>query len=684
MTLAVLQARVGSTRFPKKVLKKISGRPMLWHQIQRVKLAKSLSNIIVATTDQPEDEAVIQVAQESEVSWATGSQDDVLDRVYQAVKDTDATSIVRLTGDCPLIDPKVIDQVIQYYHENSDHLDYLCLGPEWPEGFDIEIFSRSSLEKAWLEADKKYEREHVTPYIAISGKFRVHRLPCDRNLSHLRLTVDEEIDYTVVSDIYDALYHNHGHAFGLTEILGLYALSPEIFHPNIDIQRNEGFLKSLKEERSPLRYDPKPFLEKTDEIWKRAESLIPSGTQTLSKGPTQYVQGIAPKYLQRGNGSHVWDVDGNEYIDYPMGLGAIILGHAYPTVNQAIQRQLDAGISYSLMHPLEVELAETLTNIIPWAEMVRFAKNGSDATTGAVRAARAITNREMVFHSGYHGWHDWYVTSTTRNRGVPKSAFNLQEGFIYNDLDSLTSLFEKHSGQVAAVIMEPYGIVDPKPGFLEGVAKITHDNGALLIFDEVATGFRFNLGGVDQRFGVYPDLACFGKAMGNGMPISAIVGRRETMAVFDQVFYSFTAGGECLSLASAIATINEMQVKDVFGHIWEMGNRLQTGYNKMVWDLKLEKHTSSVGLSPRSALLFLDEFGNNSLILKSLFQQEVLKRGVLFGAAHCISFSHTEDDIDMTLAAYYDALTILKAALDEDDIESKLEGTPIQPVFRPL
>ena len=272
--------------------------------------------------------------------------------------------------------------------------------------------------------------------MTLSGKFRLHKIPCTQDLSHLRLTVDEPVDYEVVRGIYEELYPQYGHSFGLSEILGLLERRPDIFRPNMNIQRNEGFLKALQEERKMLRYDPKPVLDKTNVVWSRAEPLIPAGTQTLSKGPTQYVQGIAPKYLQKGKGCRVWDVDGNEYIDYPMGLGAVILGHSYPRVNEAIREQMEDGMSFSLMHPLEVELAELLTTVIPWADMVRFGKNGSDATTGAVRAARAYTGRERVFHCGYHGWHDWYIGGSSRNRGVPRGSIELQSGFPYNNLEA--------------------------------------------------------------------------------------------------------------------------------------------------------------------------------------------------------------------------------------------------------
>jgi len=663
----------------------ICGKPMLWHQLQRVLKAKRLDKVIVATTDLAEDKPVLELAREAGVAAVTGSVENVLDRLYQAAKAAGATAVVRLTGDCPLTDPAVIDQVVEYYQKRQHETDYVCLAPQWPEGYDTEIVSFNAFERAWKEATKQYEREHATMYVAMTGKFRTQQVPCPEDLSHLRLTVDEPEDIETVRAIYNELYPKHGHDFGLPEILDLYQRRPDIFQANMAIPRNEGLMNSLKNEREPLRFTPKPTLTQSDEIWSRAEPLIPAGTQTLSKGPTQYVQGVAPKYLKRGLGSHVWDVDGNEYIDYPMGLGSVTLGHNYPRVTQAIKDQLEDGMSFSLMHPLEVELAELLHSIIPWAEMVRYGKNGSDATTGAIRMARAYNGREKILHCGYHGWHDWYVAGTTRNIGVPKSSIGLQFSFPYNELEAAEKLFKEHKGEVSAVIMEPYRTVPPEPGFLQGVKDLAHANGAILIYDEIASGFHFRVGGIQEMemYGVTPDVACFGKGMGNGMPISAIVGSAEIMQIFEQVFFSFSFGGEALSLAACVATINEMQDKDVHTHMWEMGARLKDGYNRMSSDLKLEHNTIVMGLAPLTVPIFRDKGGNDSLLLKSLFQQEALKRGVLFGSAHAISYSHSEEDIDMTLAAYYEALLVMKKALDADDVESFLEGPPVQPVFRP-
>jgi glutamate-1-semialdehyde aminotransferase len=425
-------------------------------------------------------------------------------------------------------------------------------------------------------------------------------------------------------------------------------------------------------------------LAKSDGYWARARGLIPAGTQCLSKGPTQFVDGVAPKYLKRGKGCHVWDVDGNEYIDWGMGLRTVILGYGYAAVNEAITRQLEDGTNFTLMHPLEVEVAELLKKLIPCAEAVRYSKSGSDVTTAAVRGARAYTGRDKVAICGYHGWHDWYVVTTERNKGVPKILKQLSFVFQYNNVESLEQLFDTYHDEIAAVIMEPVGVTPPTTGFLRDVKKVTHDNGAVLIFDEIITGFRFALGGAQGYFKVTPDLATFGKAMSNGMPISALVGKEEIMRVFNDTFWSSTFGGECLSLAAAMATINELKEKKVVDFIWAQGTKLQDGYNKLVNEHKLEKYTQCIGYPPSSLIKFSGRAPDESLLMKSLVQQELLKRGILWAAYHAISYAHNDKEINTTLEAFDDALSVLGKAINKGDIAKSLEGKPVKPVFREI
>jgi len=427
---------------------------------------------------------------------------------------------------------------------------------------------------------------------------------------------------------------------------------------------------------------PNRRLDRSLALKARAERVIPSLSQTFSKGPTQYVQGVAPAFLAHGQGSHVWDVDGNEYIDYPMALGPVILGHNYPPVTEAVRRQAEEGTAFSLPHPLEVEVAELLVEMIPCAEMVRFGKNGSDATAGAVRVARAYTGRDIIACCGYHGWQDWYIGTTTRNRGVPEAVRRLTVPFGYNDIASLERIFDEHAGDVAAVIMEPVGVVEPRSGFLQQVADLARREGALLVYDEIVTGFRLARGGAQERYGMIPDLACVGKAMANGYPVAAVVGRRDIMQVFDEVFFSFTFGGEMVSLAAAKATLQILRDEPVIEHLWRQGRRLQDGYNDLARRFDLADVTECIGLSPRTVAVFREAGGEESLLRKSLFQQECLLRGVLFSGNHNLCYSHNDGDFDATLSAYEEAMAVLADAVRHGDERARLRGEQVQPVFR--
>jgi glutamate-1-semialdehyde aminotransferase len=423
----------------------------------------------------------------------------------------------------------------------------------------------------------------------------------------------------------------------------------------------------------------------SDELWERAERLIPSGTQTLSKGPDQFVKGVTPKYLKSGRGSHVFDVDGNEYIDYPLALGPILLGYNYAPVVEAVIKQVREGTTFTLMHPLEVEVSELLSATIPCAEMVRFAKNGADVTSAAVKVARAYTGREHIAYSGYHGCQDWYAVTTPRNKGIPKAVGELIHRFEYNDLESLERVFDEHPGRIACVIMEVPSIepaVDAKTGknFLVRVKELAHTFGAVFILDEIVTGYRYSIGGAGKLYGVKPDLACFGKGMANGFPISALVGSAEIMRELEEVFFSMTYSGDTVGLAAAKATITELLNKPVIPYIWETGERLHRGMNELAATIGL--NFTMTGNPPRGGILIKNERGEEDLLLKSIFLQETVKRGILFGGPVFICYSHTSDDIEATLKASGEAMEVLKRAIDSGDPASYLEGEPIGVVFR--
>lgn len=422
-----------------------------------------------------------------------------------------------------------------------------------------------------------------------------------------------------------------------------------------------------------------PDISESQKLYARATGLIPAYTQTLAKGPTQYVDGVAPKFLQRARGSHVWDVDGNEYIDFNMAIGPISLGYGYPAVDDAIRRQLDDGITFSLVHPLEVEVAELVREVIPNAESVRYTKAGAEVTSAAVRLARAWTGRDKVLCCGYHGWHDWYIGITARNAGVPQAVRDLVYTFNYNDIDSVTAALDEDT---ACVILEPMTFDFPKDDFLHKLKAACEANGTLLVFDEMWTGFRWALGGAQAYFGVTADLACYSKAIANGMPIAVLAGRADVMSLLDEdVFFFTTFGGEALSLAAAQATIRELRDKDVPADLVAKGQRLMDGYNDIATELSIRDVTHCKG-HPARGLIVFDDRGGQSLLMKSLVQQELLRRGVLWSGFHNMCYSHSAADLDHTLAAYGEVLAELKGALQAGDLESRLRGKPVQPVFR--
>ena len=421
-----------------------------------------------------------------------------------------------------------------------------------------------------------------------------------------------------------------------------------------------------------------PAIDKSNELYEKALDLIPATTQTLAKGPQQNIKGIAPKYLAKGKGSHVWDVDGNEYIDYNMGIGPLSLGYAYPAVDEAIKKQLEDGITFSLMHPLEVEVAELIHEIIPNAESVRYSKTGADVTSAAVRVARAYTGKDKVLCCGYHGWHDWYISVTDKNKGIPKSTADLTFTFNYNDIQSVKDSLDP---DVGTIILEPFVFQPPENNFLHDLRKLCDDEGIVLIFDEMWTGFRVALGGAQEYFGIKADLATFSKAVANGMPISILTGKKEIMKLLDNdVFFYTTFGGEALSLAAAKATINELRDKNVPKYLAEKGKILKDGYNNIASGLGMD-YTKCIGYDFRSLMTF-DEKAGNPRELKSLVQQEMIKRGILWGGFHNMSYSHTDDDINYTLKVYKEVLPILKKAVDENDVKGYLRGEPVEPVFR--
>ncbi|MCS6860078.1 MAG: aspartate aminotransferase family protein [Abditibacteriales bacterium] len=384
-------------------------------------------------------------------------------------------------------------------------------------------------------------------------------------------------------------------------------------------------------------------------LFEEARRLIPGGSQTINKRPNPAVLGQTPIYVERAKGCRVWDVDGNEFIDYVQALGPITLGYGDPTVDAAVREQLDKGMLSGLLYPLEVEVAREVVDAVPCAEMVRFFKSGAEATSAAARIARALTGREKIVHWGYHGWHDnWTVERN--DGGVPKALASCLLSFRYNDLDSLRAAFDAHPNDIAAVIMVATQTTPPATGFLQGVRQLCDARGALLIFDEIVTGFRLARGGAQEFFGVTPDLACFAKGIANGMPLAAVVGKREVMQIMERLIISTTYGGEALSLAAARVCLQLYRNPEVFKHLWTMGERLMAGINAAA-----QAHgvpARCVGFAPMSLIEFHGDTPAETDHLWNTFLRETAQRGVLFrrGGLAFITLAHAAEDIEQTVA----------------------------------
>ena len=427
--------------------------------------------------------------------------------------------------------------------------------------------------------------------------------------------------------------------------------------------------------------NPKSRFLESEKLLRLAEAVIPLGSQTFSKSRTQYPLGVSPFFASKGSGSYLWDVDGNKYVDLVASLAAVTLGYGDPEINKAVKRQLKKGVSLSLSSKLETVVAEKIIDLVPSAEMVRFAKNGSDATSAAVRIARYFTRRDHIISIGYHGWHDWYIGSTTRSMGVPSAVQALTLSARYNDLSHVENLFEEVKGDVAAVILEPMNSVDPAPGYLESLRSFCSSNNILLIFDEVITGFRFAKGGAQELFGITPDLSCFGKGIANGFPISVMAGKREIMEGFKEVFFSGTFGGELLSLTAANVVLDKVKDGRVIPELYRVGQAIQQGLTSEISHKKYE----FVNLSGNPTWTFLNWTLSSDALqnqVKTYFLQEMFKRGILVLSTNNVTTTLSQKDISKILTAYAEVFEAISQALERDSLDALLECQPIVPLFK--
>ncbi len=654
---------------------------MLERVVGRIKQSQRIDRIVIATTTDAADDPVAAWCGTRGVDVFRGHPTDVLDRYYQAAKAARADIIVRLTADCPLQDAKVIDEIIARFLETEPDFASNLTPPTYPDGVEAEVFSFEALCCAHRLAKRPSEREHVTPFIIRNPDlFRLENLAMEEDLSSGRWTVDEAADLELVRKVYE---YFGSRDFGWRDVHALLESKPEWRMLNQDIVRNEGYAKSLAGE-----------IGKGQALYEKAKRIIPGGTQLLSKRPEMFLPDQWPAYYAKARGCEVWDLDGRRYLDFTVnGIGASLLGFADDDVNDAVISAITKGTNATLNCPEEVELAELLCEIHPWAEMARFTRCGGESMAAAVRIARAATGRDKVAFCGYHGWQDWYLAANLAKdsaldghllpglqpQGVPRGLCETALPFRYNHPEELEAIVREHGDNLAAIIVEPVRSEAPQESFFPTVQKLARESGAVLIVDEITMGFRLTGGGAHVLYGLQPDVAVFAKGMSNGFAMAAIIGRRSIMEAAQTSFISSTYWTERIGPTAALATIKKLRRLGVAEQLAKTGRAIKAGWRTAAEHAGLEITIGGLDALPSFAVKC-----DKPLAAKTLITQEMLKRGFLAATAVYVTHAHQKTHVEEYLAACADVFGILATAVKTQSIESLLEGPVAHSGFQRL
>lgn len=671
--VALVQARMGSTRLPNKVMKLIGGIPMIELLLSRLSQAKEVDQIVVATSVDARNQLLVEHVCKLGYACEQGSENDVLDRYVQAARAHQADVVVRITGDCPLVDSGLVDEAMCRF--KAAGVDYFSNinPPTYPDGLDIEVCTFKALEQASQETSTPFDREHVTPYLRESGRFKTAAIQHSQDLSGLRWTVDELADFSVIEKVFQ---HFHPRTdFTWIEVLNLQHQRPDIFDINQHLIRNEG-----------------ATLGTGQKLWKRAKQVIPGGNMLLSKRAEMFLPDQWPAYFSKAKGCKVWDLDGREYIDMSiMGIGTNILGYGHPEVDEAVRKTIDAGNMSTFNCPEEVHLAERLVELHPWAHMVRFARSGGEANAVAIRIARAASGKDKVAFCGYHGWHDWYLAANLGDeqnlaghllpglepKGVPQNLRGSVLPFNYNNFVELEALVRNHD--IGAIKMEVSRNMGPENGFLEKVRRLATDRGIVLIFDECTSGFRQTFGGLHKLYGVEPDMAMFGKALGNGYAITASIGKREIMEAAQTTFISSTFWTERIGPTAALKTLEVMERVKSWDTITQIGLNIRQG-----WQQLADKHGLKIDHWGLPALTGFTFQSPNALAYKTLITQEMMAKGYLAGNSVYVCIEHTSEMIADFFALLDPIFSLVKECEDGRDVMSLLKGPVCHAGFKRL
>lgn len=662
--VALVQARMGSTRLPGKVLKSIVDKPMIELLLARLSQSIELDEIVVASSEEKQNDHLQAVVESLGYQYTRGSEKNVLNRFYESAKSVGADIIVRITGDCPLVDATLVDKCIKNY--KNSNVDYFSnINPAtYPDGLDIEVMSFESIERANNETNSEFDREHVTPYIRNSNSFSKSSMQYSEDLSNHRWSVDEPEDLIVVTNIFE--HFSPDIFFDWKQVLELRKSHPALFSENKKINNNEGATMGTGQK-----------------LYKRAKRVIPGGNMLLSKRPEMFLPGKWPSYFSKSKGCKVWDLDGEEFIDMSiMGIGTNTLGYGHPEVDEAVFKTIKDGNMSTLNCPEEVYLAEKLVDLHPWADMVRFARAGGEINSIAIRIARAATGRDKIAICGYHGWHDWYLSSNLSDnknldghllpgldpKGVPRGLIGSTLPFLYNDIEQLETIIKNNQGHIAAIKMEVSRNEGPNDNFLEKVRDLATENNIILIFDECTSAFRETFGGLHKKYKVEPDLAIFAKALGNGYAISACIGREIFMQAAQKTFISSTFWTERIGPSAALKTLEIMEREKSWNQITKIGTSV---VNK--WKVLAKKHDLNIKTWGLPALSGFSFNNPNSNKYKTFITQEMLKKNFLASNSVYACIDHSSKIVDSYIEALDPIFSVLSECEREKNIDDLLE-----------
>ena len=622
--LAIVQARIGSTRLPFKVLKKIGRKRVIEILLDRLLESKKTDKVIVAIPKK-NNSVLKKLLIKNKINFFAGSEKNVLERYYKAALKFKGENIIRITSDCPLIDAKLVDQTIKLYENSNSDYTSNCYPRSFPDGLDVEVFSFKALKKAFLNAKTNYDKEHVTTYIKKDKNLTKNFLSSkNHELSKIRLTLDTKNDLLFIRKIF------------------------KNFYPKTLFSWNE-IVKYLKIEKK-LKNNLKKSEPKTQKLWRKAEKIIPNGNMLLSKNPNRFLPGLWPTYFNKAKGCHVWDLDGNKYIDMStMGVGTNILGFQNNNIDKEVSKIILKSNMSTLNCPEEVYLAEKLISMHKWADMVKFTRTGGEANALAIRIARAASGRDKVAFCGYHGWHDWYLATNLKSKknlnthlindlevnGVPKNLSGSIIPFKYNDFEGLKKIVENN--KIGVIKMEVIRDIQPQRNFLKKVRNLATKKGIVLIFDECTTGFRQSFGGIHKFFGIEPDISIFGKALGNGYAICAVIGKKEIMEFAKKSFISSTFWSERIGPTAALKTLSEMEKIKSWKIITKKGKKIKRNWIKISNENKVPIEILGIDALPKFNIV-----SKNNLEYKTLITQEMLKKGFLASNTIYVSTVHDE------------------------------------------